>query len=72
MTRPDVASAERAVARYAHNPAARHWKAVRKVIIAYLEGTKGLGDVFWRGGELTLSLFADVDYADRSTFGFRC
>ena len=65
MTRPDIASAVRAVARHAHNPAARHWKAVRK-IIAYLKATKDLGVVFRRGGDLKLSLFADdADYAHK-------
>ena len=64
MTLLGIASAVRAVARHAHNPAARHWKAVRK-IIAYLKATKNLGVVFQRGGDLKLSLFADADYADR-------
>ena len=64
MTRPGMTIAARAVARHAHNPAARHWKAVRK-IIAYLKATKDLGVVFQRGGDLKLSLFADSDYADR-------
>ena len=64
MTRPDIASAVRAVARHAHNPAAWHWKAVRK-IIAYLKATKDLGVVFRWGGDLKLSLFADADYADK-------
>ena len=64
MTRTDIASAVRAVARNAHNPAARHWKVVRK-IIAYLKATKYLGVVFRRGGDLKLSLFADADYADK-------
>ena len=64
MTRPGIAGAVRAVVRHAHNPAARHWKAVRK-IIAYLKATKDLGVVFQRGGNLKLSLFADADYADR-------
>ena len=63
MTRPGIASAVRAVARHAHNPAARHWKAVRK-IIAYLKAPEDLGVVFQRGGDLKLS-FADADYADR-------
>ena len=45
-------------------PAARHWEAVRK-IGAYLKATKDLGVVFRRGGDLKLSLLADVDYADR-------
>ena len=64
MTRPDTASAVRAVARHTHSPAARRWKGVRK-IIAYLKATKDLGVVFRRGGDLKLSLFADADYADR-------
>ena len=64
MERPDIASAVRAVARYAQSPAARHWKAVRRIIV-YLKATKDLGVVFRRGGDLKLSLFADADYADR-------
>ena len=64
MTRPDIASAVRAVARHAHNPPARHWKAVWKTI-ADLKATKDLGVVFQRGGDLKLSLLADADYADR-------
>ena len=63
-TRPGIASAVRAVARHAHNPDARHWKAVRK-IITYLKARKDLGVVFQRGGDLKLSVFADADYADR-------
>ena len=35
MTRPDIANVVKAVARQAHDPAKRHWRAVRKVI-AYL------------------------------------
>ena len=64
MTRPDIASAVRAVARHVHNPAARHWKAFRK-ITTYLKATKDLGVVFRPGGYLKLSLFADAGYADR-------
>ena len=63
MTRPDIASVVRAVTRYAQNPSARHWKAVRK-IIAHLKATKDLWVVSRRGGDLKLSLFADEDYAD--------
>ena len=63
MTRPDIASAARAVARHAHNPAAQHWKAVWK-IIAYIKADNDLGVMFRWGGELKLS-FADADYAER-------
>ena len=54
----------KAVARHAQNPAARQRKAVRK-IIAYLKAIRDLGEVFWWGGDLKLSLSADADYADR-------
>ena len=64
MTRPNMASTVRAVAGHAHNPVARYWKTVRK-IIAYLKAAKNLGVVFRRGGDLKLSLFSDGDYADR-------
>ena len=52
------------MARHAHNPAAWHWKAVRK-ITAYLKATEDLGVVFRRGGDLKLSFFADAGYADK-------
>ena len=64
MTRPDIASGVRAVTRHAQHPAARHWKAARK-IIPHLKATKDLGIVFRRGGDLKLALYADADYADR-------
>ena len=64
MTRPDIASAVRAVARQAHDPAGRHWRAVRK-IIAYLNKTKDLGLVFVKDGERKLSVYVDADYANK-------
>ena len=64
MRRPGIASAVRAVARHAHNPAARHWKVVRR-IVAHLKARKDEGVTFQQGGDLKLSLFADADYADR-------
>ena len=42
MTRPDVANAVREVARQAHDPAPRHWKAALK-ILQYLKGTRDVG-----------------------------
>ena len=41
MTRPDIASAVRAVARHAHNPVAWYWKAVRKISTYLKEGSGG-------------------------------
>lgn len=64
MTRPDVASTMSAVVRHTHNLAANEGKAVRKVI-AYLEGAEDLDVVLRRGDKLKLSLFTDVDDADR-------
>ena len=32
-TRPDIANAVRAVAHQAHDPAERHWRVVRKIIV---------------------------------------
>ena len=63
MTRPDIANAVRAVARQAHGPAERHWRAVRK-IIAYLNKTKFLGLVVVKDGDRTLSVYEDADYAN--------
>ena len=73
MTRPHIANAVRAVAREAHDPAERHWRAVRK-IIAYLDKTKDLGLVFVKDGDRKLSVYVDADYANkdndrRSVFG---
>ena len=51
MTRPDIASAVRVAARHAHNPSARHWKAVWKINV-YFKATKDLGVVFRRGESL--------------------
>ena len=65
MTRPDIANAVRAVARQAHGPAERHWRAVRK-IIAYLNKTKDLGLVFVKDGDRKLSVYyVDPDYANK-------
>ena len=66
MTRPDIANAVRAVARQAHDPAERHWRAVRK-IIAYLNKTKDLGLVFVKDGDRKLSVYVDADYANKDS-----
>ena len=64
MTRPDIANAVRAVARQAHDPAERHWPAVRK-IIAYLNKTKYLRLVLLKDGDRKLSVYVDADYANK-------
>ena len=60
MTRPNITNAVRAVARLAHDPAERHWRAVRN-IIAYLNKTKDLGSVFVKDGDRNLSVCVDAD-----------
>ena len=65
MARPDIASAVRAVARQAHDPAERYCKAGCNIIL-YLNGTKKLGLVFSKGGGLKLSVYVDADYADKA------
>ena len=67
MTRPDIVSAVRAVARQTHNPSSRHWKAVVK-IIAYLKRTKDLRLLFVRCGNFVLSVYVDADYASQSNW----
>ena len=64
MTRPDIANAVRAVARQAHDPAERYWRAVRK-LIAYLNKTKDLELMFVKDGDRKLSVYVDADYANK-------
>ena len=64
MTRLDIASSVSAVARHGHNSAAWYCKAIRKIIV-YLKVSKDIGVVFWWGGDVKLSLFAEANYADR-------
>ena len=65
MTRPDIANAVRAVARQALDPAERHWRVVRKIIV-YLNKTKDLGLVFVKDGDRKLSVYVDADYANKN------
>ena len=48
-TRPDIASAVRAVAKFSSNPGKKHWTAVKR-IFRYLKGTSSYGISFSRGG----------------------
>ena len=64
MTRPDIANAVRAVVRQAHNPAERHWRAVRK-LIAYLNKTKDLGLVLVKDDDRKLSVYVHADHANK-------
>ena len=64
MTRPDITKAVREVARYAHEPIGRLWRAITK-ILSSLNGTKSLGITYVRGSDLSIDVYADADYADK-------
>ena len=67
-TRPDIANAVRAVARYCTAPRAIHWKAALG-ILEYISGTSEYGITFQRRTFSTISLevFADADYVSKAT-----
>ena len=67
-TRPDIAKAVRAVARYCTAPRAIHWKAALS-ILEYINGTSEYGITFQRGtlSGISLEVFADADYASKAT-----
>ena len=65
MSRPDITNALRAVSRHSNSPAERHWKAVLQ-IIRYLLGTKDLSLPFEWGSGLEISVFADVNCAEKA------
>lgn len=65
MTRPDVSNAGREVARQAHDPAPRHWKAALK-ILQYLKGTRDVGLNFSSQRSDKLIAFADASFADKN------
>ena len=67
-TRPDIANAVRAVARYCTAPRAIHWEAVLG-ILEYINGTREYGITFQTGTlpSISLEVFADADYASKAT-----
>ena len=67
-TRPDIANAVRAVAKYCTAPRAIHWKAAHG-ILEYTNGTSEYGITFQRGALFSISLevFANADYACKAT-----
>ena len=66
-TRPDIANAVRAVARYCAAPRAIHWKAALG-ILEYVNETSEYGITFQRGTSYSISLevFADADYDSKA------
>ena len=72
-TRPDIAQAVGALARYMTAPTLAHWQAA-KGILRYISGTASYGITFGGNG-LTLEAYCDADYAGdidtrRSTTGY--
>ena len=67
-TRPDIANAVRAVARYCTAPRTIHWKAALG-ILEYINGTSEYEIRFQRGtlSSISLEVFADADYASKAT-----
>ena len=72
QTRPDIANAVRAVARFSHEPKPTHYKAALK-ILEYLNATSDLGLVFKKSSDLEciqlefdLDTYVDADYAHKA------
>lgn len=63
QTRPDIANAVRAVARFSHEPKRTHWRAALKVL-EYLNETQELGLRFHKDGDsvegVEMSVFSDI------------
>ena len=68
-TRPDIANAVQAIARYCTAPRVIHWKTALG-IFEYINGTTSeYGITFQRGtlSSISLEVFADADYASKAT-----
>ncbi|CAB1106941.1 unnamed protein product [Ectocarpus sp. CCAP 1310/34] len=68
QTRPDIANALRAVARYCASPKMVHWKAALG-ISGYVRRTSWMGITFERGvvTGMSMQVFVDADYASKAT-----
>ena len=66
QTRPDIANAVRAVARYTNSPREIHRKTAVG-IFEYVFFTSDFGITFQRGSGLELVAYADADYASKAT-----
>ena len=67
-TRLNIFNAVRSVARYCSTPKAIHWKAALG-ILAYINGTSGVGITYQRGtvASISLGVLADADYDSKTT-----
>ena len=65
QTRPDIANAVRAVARYTNSPREVHWKTAVGILDVFF--TSECGITFKRGSGLELVAYANADYASKAT-----
>ena len=66
QTRPDIANAARAVARFTNSPRGIHWKTAVGIFYCVFF-TSDIGITFQRGSRLELVAYADADYASKAT-----
>ena len=64
-TRPDIANAARAVAKYTNLPREIHWKTAVG-IMEYVFFTIDFGTTFHRGSGLEMVAYTDADYASKA------
>ena len=73
-SRPDISFDVNSLSQYMSNPRQSHQTAANR-ILSYLKGTIGTGFLFHAGGDPTVKIFTDSDYAsslddNRSTSGY--
>lgn len=66
-TRPDIAFSVNLLARFTHDPTARHWQGV-KAILRYLKGTLDYG-LYYQGRSVNLTAYSDAGYQSDMTSG---
>ena len=66
QTRPDISNAVGVVARFAHSPKKKYWKAARG-IVEHLSASSSYRVTFQRGSGLELVVYADAAYAPKET-----
>jgi hypothetical protein len=60
-TRPDISFAVQTLSQFMSNPGPAHWSAVKRVF-RYLNGTRDLGIIYRKGGEVEPLAYSDADW----------
>jgi hypothetical protein len=60
-TRPDISFAVQTLSQFMSNPGPAHWSAVKRVF-RYLNGTRDLGIIYSKGGEVEPLAYSDADW----------